>query len=42
MLILILYFCRECILCVCILFFGVEKGILKFVIILEKKYFKKV
>lgn len=39
--ILTLYFRRECSLCVCILFFGVEKGTLKSVIISEKKIFKK-
>lgn len=39
--ILILYFRRECTLCVCILFYWVEKGTLKSVIISEKKIFKK-
>lgn len=39
--ILTLYFRRECTLCVCILFFGVEKGTLKSVIISEKKNIKK-
>lgn len=38
--ILTLYFRRECTLCVCILFFGVEKGTLKSVIISEKKILK--
>lgn len=39
--ILTLYFRRECTLCVCILFLGVEKGTLKSVILSEKKIFKK-